>query len=76
MASQQNDSATIAITVNGQPREVSSGVTVADLLDAMGIAGERVAVERNRGIVRRADRSQCALAQGDRIEIVGFVGGG
>ena len=43
MASQQNDSATIAITVNGQPREVSSGVTVADLLEAMGIAGERVA---------------------------------
>ena len=52
------------------------GETVADLLDSLGLLPEGVAVERNRDIIGRSDYSTIRLAEGDRIEIVHFVGGG
>jgi thiamine biosynthesis protein ThiS len=67
---------TIRVTVNGQDREVPSGTTVAGLLELLGVGHGRVAVERNRDVVPRATYAQVTLAAGDRLEVVGFVGGG
>ncbi len=64
------------IEVNGQPREVPDGTTVGALLDELGLGGTLVAVERNEEIVPRAEHARCALAAGDRVEVVEFVGGG
>lgn len=64
------------IEVNGKPREVSDGASVADLLDELELDGRLVVVELNREIVRRTERSDVGLQAGDRIEIVHFVGGG
>ena len=67
---------TIEITVNGEPRCVGPGLTVDALLDALGMPRERIAVEVNRRIVRRADWATARIDAGDRVEIVHFVGGG
>jgi thiazole synthase len=67
---------TLDITVNGKLRHVARGTTVAGLLAELGIDRARVAVERNRDIVPRATYDDVALAAGDRLELVGFVGGG
>lgn len=66
----------IAVTVNGEKREVPAGTTVSDLLALIGIAGGKVAVERNRAIVARSSFDTQVLDDGDVIEIVRFVGGG
>lgn len=68
--------ATIDIVVNGDPRRVAAGTTVVALLTELGLADRRVAVERNREVVPRADHARTALAAGDQIELVTFVGGG
>jgi len=68
--------AIIEIVVNGDPRRVAAGATVATLLAELGLAERRVAVERNREVVPRADHARTALAAGDQIELVTFVGGG
>lgn len=64
------------IVVNGEGCEVPEGATVLSLLRKLDLPESRVAVERNRGIVRKADYRDTALSNGDRIEIVTFVGGG
>src|SRR5437763_7093389 len=66
----------LRLTVNGEVRKADPGTTVAALLAAMGIDPARVAVERNRDVVPRATWAQAGLADGDRIEIVAFIGGG
>lgn len=66
----------IDIIVNGQPRSVAAGTTVAGLLDELGLADQRVAVERNRDVIPRAEHTQTELGAGDRLEVVTFVGGG
>jgi len=66
----------ISIIVNGETREVSSGATVTELLQALGIHGGRVAIERNLQILPRAVWSETSVADGDHYEIVQFVGGG
>ncbi len=66
----------IQVVVNGAIRDVAAGTTIAGLLDLLDIATAGVAVERNRKVVRRADHRGCVIADGDRIEIVRFVGGG
>ena len=65
-----------AIVVNGTPRTVADGVTISGLLDELGLGGRRVAVERNRAVVPRAQHAETVLADGDRLELVTFVGGG
>ena len=67
---------TITITVNGKEEAVAAGLTIADLLAARGITTTLVAVERNGRILRKADFPDTALAAGDKLEIVHFVGGG
>jgi sulfur carrier protein len=64
------------IHVNGEPREVEIGATVAALLAALGVDPRRVAVEKNREIVPRAQHGTTPLVEGDRVEIVTMVGGG
>ena len=64
------------IVVNGTPRALPAPATVAALVDAMGLAGKRIAVERNGEIVPRSRHADTPLVPGDRLEIVGAVGGG
>lgn len=68
--------ATIVVTVNGERRELPAGSTVADLLALLGCKPAQVAVERNRELVRRTDHATTTLADGDRLEVVTFFGGG
>ena len=67
---------TMLIQVNGQPQDLPEAVTVAMLLERMGIDARRAAVEVNRRLVRRAAHGQTMLAAGDAVEIVTLVGGG
>jgi sulfur carrier protein len=65
------------VTVNGGPREIAAAAaTVADLVRAMGLEGKRIAIERNGAIVPKSRYGDTTLADGDRLEIVGAVGGG
>ena len=66
----------LAIVVNGEPRTVPGGSSVADLVALLGLLPTQVAVERNRQIVRRADQAGTPLQAGDRLEVVTFFGGG
>ena len=67
---------TIEVVVNGTPRRVPQGLSVERLLAWLKIDSSRVAVERNRAIVRKADWGGTEIVAGDRLEIVWFVGGG
>jgi thiamine biosynthesis protein ThiS len=67
---------TIQIQVNGEARAWRSGTTVADLLQDLKIKTERVAVELNLEILDHAAFAQCPLKDGDRVEILNFIGGG
>ena len=67
---------TIDIVVNGEPKTVPAGLTVLTLIEHLGLGGKRVAVERNREVVPRAQHGEVALAADDRLELVTFVGGG
>ncbi|MDH4099312.1 MAG: sulfur carrier protein ThiS [Nitrospirota bacterium] len=64
------------ITVNGEEKEFPDGLTVLGLLENLGVMQGRVAVERNEQIVKRADHAATVIVDGDRIEIVSFMGGG
>lgn len=64
------------LTVNGNPRELADGASVAELLAALNLAEKLVAVEVNLEVVPRARYGEHRLAEGDRVEIVTLVGGG
>jgi len=64
------------IQLNGDQRQVPDGLTLAGLLKWLGLPQDRVAVERNLEIVKRAKWSATAIEEGDRLEIVQMVGGG
>ncbi len=66
---------TLSITLNGEPRRVVPG-SIAALVEALGLPLAKVAVERNLEIVPRSTLGDVALADGDVLEIVHFVGGG
>jgi len=66
----------ITIMLNGAPRRVAAGTALAELVAGLGLEPGRVAVERNLEIVPKSGWNQVSLAEGDRIEIVHFVGGG
>lgn len=65
----------IPIILNGETRQVREG-SIADLVASLGLDVAKVAVERNREIVPRSTLADVALAEGDVLEIVHFVGGG
>ena len=62
--------------MNGDERELPAGSSVADLVRALDLCAEQVAVERNQRLVPRREHATALLAEGDRIEIVTLVGGG
>jgi sulfur carrier protein len=64
------------IQLNGEPYECPDALTVADLLRRLGIEGNRVAVELNLDIVSKREYGAVVLHEGDRLEVVHFVGGG
>ena len=64
------------LTVNGELRRFDALASVTDLVAALGLDGRKVAVERNLEIVPRSAYASTGLADGDRIEIVHFIGGG
>ncbi len=64
------------VTLNGQGREVPEEVTVLGLLETIGMAPGRVAVEVNGRVIRRDGFSRVTLREDDRVEVVHFVGGG
>ncbi|MBI1992014.1 MAG: sulfur carrier protein ThiS [Candidatus Omnitrophica bacterium] len=64
------------VTINGETRTVPEGTTVSQLLETLGVMPERVVVEVNLTILKRAEYPPTILREGDRVEIVRFVGGG
>jgi thiamine biosynthesis protein ThiS len=64
------------IVLNGQPREFPSLANLQDLIAALELKGDRIAVEHNGDIVSRSEWAKTSLAEGDRLEVVHFVGGG
>jgi thiamine biosynthesis protein ThiS len=64
------------LLLNGEERDVVDVVTIADLVTSLGLDARKVAVERNLEIAPRSTYADTALADGDRIEIVTFIGGG
>lgn len=64
------------IVVNGDPREVPDSMPMAALVEALGLTGQRIAVEVNEALVPRSTFDSHRLAPGDRVEIIQAVGGG
>ncbi|MGE0810733.1 MAG: sulfur carrier protein ThiS [Immundisolibacter sp.] len=64
------------IVLNGEPRAVRAELSLAALLDELGLAGKRLAVEVNRDIVPRGEHVTRVLRDGDRVEIIHAIGGG
>lgn len=64
------------LTINGEARDVTGAADLAALVTGLGLDPRKVAIERNLEIVPRSLYGQTALADGDRIEIVHFIGGG
>jgi sulfur carrier protein len=66
----------IKLEINGKQKEISPVSNVRELLELLEVAEGPVAVELNRQIIRRRDWENTAISDGDRVEIVQFVGGG
>lgn len=64
------------LTINGKDQDFADTLHLAQLIEQLGMKGDRVAVELNREIVSRAQWAETSLKDGDRLEIVHFVGGG
>ena len=64
------------VTLNGEPRRLRDGLTVAELVSELGLRARRIAVEINLDILARDDYERRALRDGDVVEIVHFIGGG
>lgn len=68
--------AAFGILVNGERREVDGSISLSALLQRLSLPERRVAVELNGRVVRRSDWPQTVIVNGDKIEVVHFVGGG
>lgn len=66
----------VQVVVNGETSTVIRGTTISQLLGQLGVPTGRVAVELNLSVIDQSRFDQLALDQGDRVEIVSFVGGG
>jgi thiamine biosynthesis protein ThiS len=66
----------LLVEINGESRDVPASITLAELILHLALAPERLAIELNQRVVRRADWQQTNINAGDHIEIVHFVGGG
>lgn len=66
----------IEIILNGEPREVAPETTVTGLLESLGMAGKRLAIEYNLEILPKSQHAETVLKTQDRVEIVHAIGGG
>ena len=66
----------ILITLNGEQLQVESNIDLGTLVDQLALPAKRLAVEMNGNVIRRVDWPQTTVSEGDRIEVVHFVGGG
>jgi len=66
----------LLVQLNGESREVRDRATLEDLISELSLQPARIAIELNKDVVRRGKWAETTLAEGDRIEIVHFVGGG
>lgn len=66
----------MTIILNGETKTVPDGITVIGLLEQLNIQHQRVAVERNEEIVKKAAYAETVLNDGDALEVVSFMGGG
>ncbi|MDD2701107.1 MAG: sulfur carrier protein ThiS [Sideroxydans sp.] len=66
----------ITVSINGVIRQLPNSISIASLIEDMGLTGKRVALERNGEIVPRSQFTSHLLADGDKLEIVAAVGGG
>ena len=66
----------ITVSINGAPRQFPQAISIAAFIEEMGLAGKRIALERNGAIVPRSTFATQQLADGDRLEVVVAVGGG
>lgn len=66
----------LSITLNGEPRSVAPGTSIAALAEELGLDPKKIAVERNLEIVPRSTLAAIMIEEGDQLEIVHFVGGG
>jgi sulfur carrier protein len=64
------------LLLNGEEQDIAGIISIADLVSALGLDARKVAVERNLEIAPRSTYADTALADGDRVEIVTFIGGG
>ncbi len=64
------------LVINGEEKELAGVSTLASLVEQLGLKADRLAIELNRDIVPRGKWSDTALKEGDRLELVHFVGGG
>ncbi|MBV8490959.1 MAG: sulfur carrier protein ThiS [Candidatus Eremiobacteraeota bacterium] len=64
------------LTINGEPRELPEGLTVAALLETIGAPPRGIAVARNERVVKRVEYDSHRVCEGDRIEIIKAVAGG
>jgi sulfur carrier protein len=64
------------INLNGEAKEVDDGTTLQRLVEQLALSPERLAVELNYEVVRRSEWPRVTLSEGDRVEVVHFVGGG
>lgn len=71
-----NETEKIQVTVNGEPRTITAGSSIVEMLQQLGVDRQRVAVELNRSIVRKGEWPTTPVEAGSQIEIVEFVGGG
>ena len=66
----------MTVTVNGKPMDLREGLSVAELIRELGLAGQPCAAEVNQEVVPRRQHADRALQDGDRVELVTLVGGG
>ncbi len=64
------------VWINGELKDLAEGAHMADLIKSLGIRPETVVSELNLKIIQAAERSQTRLSEGDRVELIQFVGGG
>lgn len=76
MSESDYETSSITVTLNGEERDLPSGLTIRGLLERLDLHERLVVVEWNREIVRREDYDSVTLSAGDAIELVHFVGGG
>jgi sulfur carrier protein len=66
----------VKVTINGEPREIPSGLNIPALIEHLKLRADRVAIERNLDVLPRHQWQSTQVAEGDRFEIVQLVGGG